>query len=132
MLSVDLDEQALIDGLVSIGLDPNIILIKSYFGERDQFRNSEQFNRLNIPEYLIHLAKDNCDFKRIIELVRCACLDHTISAHFYPFDEDMRPVEKTVKVMVKEILKRWTRNTNLMEISKIKNKNFNKLNILGL
>lgn len=115
------------DSLKRLNIEPNITEIKTYF---------ELLNRdtsdMDIPEYLLHLSKNFCDYKKLIELLKTSCSHSNDSLEFYFCPEDpFSNIPETVNVYIVEILKRWNTQTDLRKLLKIKNKHFHKMNILG-
>uniref|UniRef100_A0A336MAG1 CSON014102 protein n=1 Tax=Culicoides sonorensis TaxID=179676 RepID=A0A336MAG1_CULSO len=123
--SVNCDFETIVEATNLIGVTLNTEILQQYF---DNLLD-EDTATMSIPEYLLYISKRNCNYKRLIDVIRAASVD-TIDIHFYPHDlNSMSP--DVVQISTSEITQRWNRNTNLRQILMFKNKNFKSLNILG-
>lgn len=86
---------------------------------------------MTITEYLLYMSKLNCDHKGLISVIRTACDD--IPYFFIEFEPDpiQGPCTEIVRVSVLEIMRRWTKTTNLQTVLQIRNRRFNTMNVFG-
>lgn len=78
--SVNCDYTAIMEAAKIIGVTMNTELLKQYF---ESNLTDEDTTSMSIPEYLLYTSKRNCNYKKIVELIKAACLDF-IDVHFYP------------------------------------------------
>lgn len=83
---------------------------------------------MSIPEYIVHIAKLNSDYKSLINVIKRACPINSVAIDFYP---DLKSDIETITIPVADIVCRWTRTTDLRQILRLRNKRFRTMNILG-
>lgn len=107
-----------------IGIEPNINEISQYFDQKS-------IPPMTITEYLLYMSKLYCDHKTLKSTIRSACTDiPNFSIEFVP-DSTMGPCTEIVQVSVLEIMRRWTKTTNLETVLRIRNQRFYTMNVLG-
>lgn len=108
--------------------------------------------QLNVSEYLIHMSKLNCDYKAIKNAIASSHDDLDLEINFIAVSQSARyqlvtssllPFHflifcqvdldhlEVIHIPVKEILLRLRQNSILFDILSIKNKRFQRANVLG-
>lgn len=123
--SVGSDYETIVEAINSIGVAVNIELIRQYFDAQID----EETATMSVPEYLLFVSKKSCNYKKLMEMIRMACLE-PIDIHFYPADPLAQSPE-LVQIQATEITNRWNPNTDLRQILRFKNRHFRFMNILG-
>lgn len=118
-------ELTIIEALTRIGVAPNLDILHQYFTEQYEIDTS----KMNIPQYLLHMSKRDCNFRKLIEAIK-SCCDDPLDVQYYPLDP-FTDTPEVVQVNSYEIAKRWNANTNLRQIINFKHKHFHTLNVLG-
>lgn len=118
-------ELTIIEALTRIGVAPNLEVLRQYFTEQYTVDTC----KMNIPQYILHMSKRDCNFKKLIEAIKSCCED-TLDIQYYPLDP-FSDIPEIVQINSVEIAKRWNANTNLRQIINIKHKHFHTLNVLG-
>lgn len=118
-------ELTIIEALTRIGVAPNLDVIRQYF--TDQY--AVDTSKMNIPQYLLYMSKRDCNFRKLIEMIK-SCCEETLDVQYYPLDP-FSDTPEVVQINSAEIAKRWNVNTNLRQIISFKHKHFHKLNVLG-
>lgn len=111
--------------------------------------NDVELKQMTITEYLIYMSKQNCDFKAIKNAIISSHDDLDLEIDFLPVGERSHaicpfphyflPIDlqtdhdrfDVIQIPVKEILLRLRQNTNLFDILLIRNKRFQRSNVLG-
>ncbi|XP_063700834.1 uncharacterized protein LOC134831112 [Culicoides brevitarsis] len=123
--SINCDYETIVEATNMIGVQMNTEVLKQYF----ETLADEETATMSVPEYLLYVSKRNCNYKRLIDVIKTAC-QSPVDIHFYPH-EYSSPTPEIVQIAIGEITQRWNRNTDLRPILKFKNKNFKSLNVLG-
>lgn len=109
--------------------------------------------QMGITEYLIHMSKVNCDFKAIKNAIISSHDEVDLEIDFLPVSETIDAIRffllmsflfellisfqaeldnlEVIQIPVKEILLRLRQNSNLFDILSIRNKRFQRSNVLG-
>uniref|UniRef100_A0A182IJ15 Uncharacterized protein n=1 Tax=Anopheles atroparvus TaxID=41427 RepID=A0A182IJ15_ANOAO len=124
--TINCGELTIIEALTRIGIAPNLDVLRQYFTEQYHVDTS----KMNIPQYLLHMSKRDCNYKKLIEAIKSCCDDETLDVQYYPFDP-FTDMPEIVQISSCEIAKRWNANTNLRQIIHFKHKHFHTLNVLG-
>ncbi|XP_052865082.1 uncharacterized protein LOC128271547 [Anopheles cruzii] len=124
--TINCGELTIIEALTRIGVAPNLDVLRQYFNEQYQVDTS----KMNIPKYLLHMSKRDCNYKKLIEAIKSCCDDETLDVQYYPLDP-FSDTPEIVQISSCEIAKRWNANTNLRQIIHFKHKHFHTLNVLG-
>lgn len=77
--SVNCDFQTIIEATNLIGVQINPEILRHYF---DNLAD-EETTTMSVPEYLLYISKRNCNYKKLVEIIRQACLE-PVDIHFYP------------------------------------------------
>ncbi|XP_055539423.1 uncharacterized protein LOC129726575 isoform X2 [Wyeomyia smithii] len=118
-------ELTIIEALTRIGVAPNLDILRLYFAEQYNVDTS----KMNIPQYLLHMSKRDCNIKKLIEAIK-SCCDEPLDVQYYPLDP-LSDTPELVQINSAEIAKRWNENTNLRQIINFKHRYFDTLNVLG-
>ncbi|XP_053697568.1 uncharacterized protein LOC128744520 [Sabethes cyaneus] len=118
-------ELTIIEALTRIGVAPNLDILRLYFAEQYNVDTS----KMNIPQYLLHMSKRDCNIKKLIEAIK-SCCDEPLDVQYYPLDP-LSDTPELVQINSSEIAKRWNENTNLRQIINFKHRYFDTLNVLG-
>uniref|UniRef100_A0A2M4BDT4 Uncharacterized protein n=1 Tax=Anopheles marajoara TaxID=58244 RepID=A0A2M4BDT4_9DIPT len=124
--TINCGELTIIEALTRIGVAPNLDVLRQYFNEQYEVDTS----KMNIPKYLLHMSKRDCNYKKLIEAIKSCCDDETLDVQYYPLDP-FSDTPEIVQISSCEIAKRWTANTNLRQLIHFKHKHFHTLNVLG-
>ncbi|XP_050086558.1 uncharacterized protein LOC126571792 [Anopheles aquasalis] len=124
--TINCGELTIIEALTRIGVAPNLDVLRQYFNEQYEVDTS----KMNIPKYLLHMSKRDCNYKKLIEAIKSCCDDETLDVQYYPLDP-FSDAPEIVQISSCEIAKRWTANTNLRQLIHFKHKHFHTLNVLG-
>ncbi|XP_019558953.3 uncharacterized protein LOC109427823 [Aedes albopictus] len=123
--TINCGELTIIEALTRIGVAPNLDVLRQYFNERYTVDTS----KMNIPQYLLHMSKRDCNFRKLIDAIK-SCCDEPLEVQYYPLDP-FSDIPEVVPINSYEIAKRWNANTNLRQIIDFKHKHFHTLNVLG-
>lgn len=118
-------ELTIIEALTRIGVAPNLDVLRQYFNER----YSVDTSKMNIPQYLLHMSKRDCNFRKLIEAIK-SCCDEPLDVQYYPLDP-LSDTPEVIPIKSSDIARRWDDNTNLRQIINFKHKHFHTLNVLG-
>lgn len=77
--SVNCDYETIVEATNLIGVQINTEILQNYF---DNLADEETAT-MSVPEYLLYVSKRNCNYKRLIDMIKAACLD-PVDIHFYP------------------------------------------------
>uniref|UniRef100_A0A2M3ZHC8 Uncharacterized protein n=1 Tax=Anopheles braziliensis TaxID=58242 RepID=A0A2M3ZHC8_9DIPT len=124
--TINCGELTIIEALTRIGVAPNLDVLRQYFNEQYEVDTS----KMNIPKYLLHMSKRDCNYKKLIEAIKSCCDDETLDVQYYPLDP-FSDTPEIVQISSSEIAKRWTANTDLRQLIHFKHKHFHTLNVLG-
>ncbi|XP_037912405.1 uncharacterized protein LOC119652380 isoform X1 [Hermetia illucens] len=123
--SVNVDEKVIIQALDHINVSFDKTIIKKHFENLNNFQ--PHFD--NVTELILYTSKRNCDYKKIIKLVKLACNDEVD----IKFTRDANVSKETEIVQVRscDILEMWTIQQQNLEQLKRLNKKFIQMNVLG-
>ncbi|XP_052898824.1 uncharacterized protein LOC128305428 [Anopheles moucheti] len=116
----------IMESLTCFGLTPNQEVLRQYFYDQYEVDTS----KMTIPQYLLHMSKRDCNYKKLIDAIKSSCDDELLDIQYYPL-HPYSDMPETVEICSSEIAKRWTANTNLRQIIHFKHKHFHTLNVLG-
>ncbi|XP_053663319.1 uncharacterized protein LOC128712451 [Anopheles marshallii] len=116
----------IMESLTCFGLTPNQEVLRQYFYDQYEVDTS----KMTIPQYLLHMSKRDCNYKKLIDAIKSSCDDELLDIQYYPL-HPFSDMPETVEICSSEIAKRWTANTNLRQIIHFKHKHFHTLNVLG-
>uniref|UniRef100_A0A182P8Q2 Uncharacterized protein n=1 Tax=Anopheles epiroticus TaxID=199890 RepID=A0A182P8Q2_9DIPT len=108
------------------GLSPKESVLRQYISERYEADDA----KMTIPQYLLHMSKRNCNYKKLIDVIKSCCDMEPLDVQYYPIDP-FSDAPEIVQICSSEIAKRWNANTNLRQIIHFKHKHFHTLNVLG-
>uniref|UniRef100_A0A182VTI4 Uncharacterized protein n=1 Tax=Anopheles minimus TaxID=112268 RepID=A0A182VTI4_9DIPT len=116
----------IMESLTCFGLTPNQEVLRQYFYDQYEIDTS----KMTIPQYLLHMSKRDCNYKKLIDAIKSSCDDELLDIQYYPL-HPFSDMPETVEICSSEIAKRWTASTNLRQIIHFKHKHFHTLNVLG-
>ncbi|GAB0089177.1 hypothetical protein DMENIID0001_036740 [Sergentomyia squamirostris] len=124
--TIDCREENIAESLASIGVKVNTLIL----GESlHQHINEEELREMDLTEFLLHIAKEKCDFRKIIDAIRAACEESAQNLHFT--FEPSKDLPEMIKVSLSDIALRWDPNTSLRELMNVHNKYFQTFNVVG-
>lgn len=77
--SINCDYETIVEATNLIKVTINTEILQHYF---DNLADEETAT-MSVPEYLLYVSKRNCNYKRLIDVIKAACLD-AVDIHFYP------------------------------------------------
>lgn len=80
LYSINCDYQTIVEAANLIGVPINTEILKQYFEGNIV---EEDTATMSVPEYLLYKSKRNCNYKKLIELIKTASQE-PIDIHFYP------------------------------------------------
>uniref|UniRef100_A0A182QRP9 Uncharacterized protein n=1 Tax=Anopheles farauti TaxID=69004 RepID=A0A182QRP9_9DIPT len=125
--TINCEKQTIMEAMMEIGITPNVDVLRQYFSDQYDIDTT----KMTIPQYLLHMSKRDCNYKKLIDAIKSCCdPDTTLDFQYFPLDP-FSDTPETVQISSCEIAKRWTANTNLRQIIHFKHKHFHTLNVLG-
>uniref|UniRef100_A0A182K625 Uncharacterized protein n=1 Tax=Anopheles christyi TaxID=43041 RepID=A0A182K625_9DIPT len=126
LYTVNCNEVRIAEAFMHFGLLPKEGVLRQYANERYEADDA----KMTIPQYLLHMSKRNCNYKKLIDVIKSCCDMEPLDVQYYPIDPFSDEPE-IVQICSSEIAKRWNANTNLRQIIHFKHKHFHTLNVLG-
>lgn len=80
--SVNCDYETIVEATNSIGLNLNTEIIRQHY-EINLIEEDSATSVLSVPEYLLYISKRNCNYKKLVDLIKSASSE-SIDIHFYP------------------------------------------------
>lgn len=77
--SINCDYETIVEATNLIGVTINTEILQHYF---DNLADEETAT-MSVPEYLLYVSKRNCNYKRLIDVIKAAC-QGPVDIHFYP------------------------------------------------
>uniref|UniRef100_A0A182U8S6 Uncharacterized protein n=1 Tax=Anopheles melas TaxID=34690 RepID=A0A182U8S6_9DIPT len=126
LYTVNCNEATITEAFMHLGLLPKESVLRQYATERLEADNA----KMTIPQYLLHMSKRDCNYRKLIDVIKSCCDMEPLDVQYYPIDPFMDGPE-IVQICSGEIAKHWNANTNLRQIIHFKHKHFHTLNVLG-
>ncbi|XP_059619006.1 uncharacterized protein LOC132263317 [Phlebotomus argentipes] len=124
--SVGCTEEDVVECLLTLGVKVNRTVLRSHFESRP---GEESLRQMDLTDFLVHVAKENCDYRKLMDAIRAACEK---SAQDLQFSfEPSKKVPEMIKVNLTDIAIRWNPSKSLRGLVNLPNKYFHTFNVVG-
>ncbi|XP_055712982.1 uncharacterized protein LOC129807622 [Phlebotomus papatasi] len=124
--SVGCTEEDVVECLSTLGVKVNQTVLKEHF---EGLTSEEMVRQMDLTEFILHIAKLNCDYHKLIDAIRAACEKSAQDLHFS--FEPSKKVPEMIKVNLTDIAIRWNPNASLRDLINLPNKYFHTFNVVG-
>ncbi|EAL40282.3 AGAP008736-PA, partial [Anopheles gambiae str. PEST] len=112
LYTVNCNEATITEAFMHLGLLPKESVLRQYATERLEADNA----KMTIPQYLLHMSKRDCNYRKLIDVIKSCCDMEPLDVQYYPVSSVVGPIAI---------------DASNLDIIHFKHKHFHTLNVLG-